>query len=752
MSSDENSIQVAIRIRPINKRENSTHIITRTDSNYLYIQSPDEKDNKFAFDYIYDIDTVQETVYKDIGNKVVENAFASYNNCVFAYGQTGCFARGTTIKMFNNNIKPVENIITGDEIMGDDNTKRTVMKLFRGQQQLYKVSDIRKILPDYIVNYDHIMVLYDNKSNTLYESPIHNMNIYSEYFGMYYDNEFNCPIRYPIRIEMQGVGDYYGFMLDGNHRFQHSSGIILRNSGKSHTMMGSEEDPGLIPRICKELFCHKCEDARIQYKFEISYLEIYSEQVRDLLGGKTDLNIRQHPQFGPYVEGLTQILVNDYSQINNIISQGNKQRIVASTLMNANSSRSHAILTIYLTKIIFDEYTQTNREIMSKVNLVDLAGSEKVNSSGVTGINFKEAVNINKSLSALGLVINKLSSQKGDKLDHIPFRDSVLTWILKESLGGNSKTFMVATISPSEMNYNESLNTLRYASHAKKIMTRAKINEDPNDHLINTLRNEIEELQKKLLNQNNNPSTDHLNIISSLEEEIRQRELLMKEKEKSWEQKFIESNRISKEIQDEYSKKITEYKISVENQTALHIANEKNLSTEVSSLKLANTDLSTEVSSLKQANTDLSTEVSSLKQANTDLSTEVSSLKQANADLSTEVSSLKRMNSDLSVDISHIKSLNENLATENLNLKIDNTKFNSTILHLSEENKIIKNNCEQANINNKEKIEFMYKLLDQNKNNNFISSAPSDEVEKLKKEIISLKLTINKLSSAKITR
>lgn len=513
--SEKSSVQVAVRVRPINTREVDSDTIIDVRQNSIHIVDPSDKKKKnFNFDYAFDSDTPQETVFEHIGEKVVSGAFSGYNCCIFAYGQSG--------------------------------------------------------------------------------------------------------------------------------------------SGKSYSVLGSHKDPGLIPRICQALFDRQATnngvaigDAVVTYKVELSYLEIYSEDVKDLLvkshpqGG---LKIRQHPELGPYVEGLSQVLVEDYTTIKKLIDAGNKERAVASTNLNDRSSRSHAICTLYFTQLIDEPSLGKTREVVSKVNLVDLAGSERVEVSGVTGINFKEAININKSLSTLGLVISKLAaaSIKGSAqaaapkrpvtktknstydrysptttkvartkqsparrspasrspqaseskksvvetqliTDHIPFRDSVLTWILKESLGGNSKTFMLATVSPSEINYNESLSTLRYAYNAKQIVNTVKVNEDPSDKLIRVLKGEIEALRAQLSMKGADSTTPALEL-KQLKEELAQREELMKEKDKSWEQKLNESKRINKEVEEkaqlkisqlevEYAKKLEAMRLEHESQLQQYMSN-----------------------------------------------------------------------------------------------------------------------------------------------------------------------------------
>ncbi|XP_066931850.1 kinesin-like protein KIF16B [Clytia hemisphaerica] len=277
-------------------------------------------------------------------------------------------------------------------------------------------------------------------------------------------------------------------------------------SGKTHTMMGQQGNEGLIPRICENLFqqMHEKENDGISFRAEVSYLEIYNERVRDLLrahqpkSGQPShtLKVREHPQGGPYVQGLTKHMVTDYNAIEAIMKQGNELRTTASTNMNDTSSRSHAIFTVNFTqaKFMHDMPSETT----SKINLVDLAGSERADSTGATGVRLKEGANINKSLVTLGSVISSLaeaSTNTKKKNVFIPYRDSVLTWLLKDSLGGNSKTIMIAAISPADVNYAETLSTLRYANRAKNIINKPTVNEDSNVKLIRDLRAEIEKLK-----------------------------------------------------------------------------------------------------------------------------------------------------------------------------------------------------------------------------------------------------------------
>ncbi|TKS85385.1 Kinesin-like protein KIF16B [Collichthys lucidus] len=283
-------------------------------------------------------------------------------------------------------------------------------------------------------------------------------------------------------------------------------------SGKSHTMMGHTDDKGLIPRICEGLFCeisHRSRNDAVSFCTEVSYLEIYNERVQDLLNkgtASTDgggLRVREHPRDGTYVENLSKHSVHKHSDMEDLIILGNANRTTASTGMNSSSSRSHAIFTIRFTQAWFD--AELPHETLSKIHLVDLAGSERADATRTTGGRLKEGANINKSLVTLGSVISALADlsvggqlTKKKKQIFIPYRDSVLTWLLKDSLGGNSITTMIATISPADVNYNETLSTLRYASRAKNIMNSPTVNEDGSVKVIRELQAEVTRLRRLL--------------------------------------------------------------------------------------------------------------------------------------------------------------------------------------------------------------------------------------------------------------
>ncbi|XP_062964564.1 kinesin-like protein KIF1A isoform X10 [Cynocephalus volans] len=295
-------------------------------------------------------------------------------------------------------------------------------------------------------------------------------------------------------------------------------------AGKSYTMMGKQEkdQQGIIPQLCEDLFSriNDTSNDNMSYSVEVSYMEIYCERVRDLLNPKNkgNLRVREHPLLGPYVEDLSKLAVTSYNDIQDLMDSGNKARTVAATNMNETSSRSHAVFNIIFTQKRHDAETNITTEKVSKVSLVDLAGSERADSTGAKGTRLKEGANINKSLTTLGKVISALAemdsgpnkNKKKKKTDFIPYRDSVLTWLLRENLGGNSRTAMVAALSPADINYDETLSTLRYADRAKQIRCNAIINEDPNNKLIRELKDEVTRLRDLLYAQGLGDITDNV--------------------------------------------------------------------------------------------------------------------------------------------------------------------------------------------------------------------------------------------------
>ncbi|XP_061314521.1 kinesin-like protein KIF1C [Pezoporus flaviventris] len=343
-------------------------------------------------------------------------------------------------------------------------------------------------------------------------------------------------------------------------------------AGKSYTMMGRAEpgQRGLIPQLCEDLFARVAKEgsSEVSFSVEVSYMEIYCERVRDLLTprGRGGLRVREHPLLGPYVQDLSRLAVTSLGDIAELLDSGNKARTVAATAMNASSSRSHAVLSIVLSQRRRDPLSQLCSEKVSRISLVDLAGSERADHAGTSGTRLKEGANINKSLTTLGKVISALAEaqNKKKKPDFIPYRDSVLTWLLKENLGGNSRTAMIAALSPADINYEETLSTLRYADRTRHIRCHAVVNEDPNARLIRELRREVARLRELLRAQgpprtgpNHEPpaepppaeqplpaavngATEPLPALSAVEamERLQETEKIIADLNETWEQKL----------------------------------------------------------------------------------------------------------------------------------------------------------------------------------------------------------------------
>ncbi|TAQ84787.1 hypothetical protein B7494_g6890 [Chlorociboria aeruginascens] len=352
-------------------------------------------------------------------------------------------------------------------------------------------------------------------------------------------------------------------------------------SGKSYSMMGYGKEAGVIPKICQDMFERigaLQEDKNLRCTVEVSYLEIYNERVRDLLNPSTkgNLKVREHPSTGPYVEDLAKLIVSSFTEIENLMDEGNKARTVAATNMNETSSRSHAVFTLTLTQKRHDVETNMAMEKVAKISLVDLAGSERATSTGATGARLKEGAEINRSLSTLGRVIAALADlsdskkkKTGKGASQVPYRDSVLTWLLKDSLGGNSMTAMIAAISPADINFDETLSTLRYADSAKRIKNHAVVNEDANARMIRELKEELATLRSKLSGGGGGPSEEVyaegtplekqiVSIIQSdgsikkvskaeIAEQLNQSEKLYSDLNQTWEQKLQKTEEIHKE-------------------------------------------------------------------------------------------------------------------------------------------------------------------------------------------------------------
>lgn len=307
-------------------------------------------------------------------------------------------------------------------------------------------------------------------------------------------------------------------------------------SGKSFTMIGGkDENLGIIPRISKDLFTRMEEiqssDPTVSFELNTSMIEIYNEQIRDLRVINKQkkeyqpLQLRQHPVMGVYIQDVKWVLVQNYEELNAEFEMANKSKTVHNTMMNSKSSRAHTVFELRLTQqktynVKGKDFTEKR---ISKINLVDLAGSERSKKTEVEtgGQRFKEGVNINLSLTTLGRVIKSLSEGENP-----PYRESVLTLLLKSSLGGNSKTYMISALSPHPNNYSETKSTLEYSKRAKKIQNKAKVNEDAS--ILKELKVEIDTLKQQLLREKQNNEK-----ASQLEAQLEESKKIIEELQKS---------------------------------------------------------------------------------------------------------------------------------------------------------------------------------------------------------------------------
>ena len=332
-------------------------------------------------------------------------------------------------------------------------------------------------------------------------------------------------------------------------------------SGKSYSMVGYGANKGIVPISCDEIFKRigQNTDKDKTFEVQVSMLEIYNEKVQDLLikpdkRPPSGLKVRESKVLGIFVDGLSKYPVTSYEQISKKMDEGYNNRTIGSTLMNATSSRAHTIVTIEFRQVTM--VAKKRSEKLSMINLVDLAGSERSGSTGATGDRLKEGCNINKSLLILGNVINCLADKAIGKNKNMlpPYRDSALTRILQNALGGNSKTVMICALSPASINYEETLSTLRYADRAKKIQNKAVINESEHDKMVRLLKEEnqnlkkmLETLQKKLSGQGGVMGEDDKKAFLELKEEYEANQKMMGDMQKTFEEKLEEARKAEKE-------------------------------------------------------------------------------------------------------------------------------------------------------------------------------------------------------------
>ena len=319
-------------------------------------------------------------------------------------------------------------------------------------------------------------------------------------------------------------------------------------------LVEGENDPaslkGIIPLTFEHVFDHiALNSSKDKYLVRSSYYEIYNEEIRDLLSQTPQRSLElKSADTGVYVKDLTGIVVKSVEEIDNVLQRGKKNRSVGATLMNAGSSRSHSIFSIVVECCSTDD-DQNERIRVGKLNLVDLAGSERQSKTGATGTRLKEATKINLSLSALGNVISALVDGKSS---HIPYRDSKLTRILQDSLGGNTKTVMCANAGPADYNYDESLSTLRYANRAKNIKNRPVINEDPKDAMLKEYQDEISRLRKQLSQMSSTSSTSNAaNNNNEVDKENLQSQEMISKLRLNQDQSAEERSALQKKLDDE---------------------------------------------------------------------------------------------------------------------------------------------------------------------------------------------------------
>jgi len=345
-------------------------------------------------------------------------------------------------------------------------------------------------------------------------------------------------------------------------------------AGKSYSMVGYGTNKGIVPISCEEIFNRIAANTNTEksYEVQLSMVEIYNETVQDLFipwdsRPKNGFQIRESKALGIYVDGVVKHAVDSYAAIERVIDQGTANRSVGSTAMNATSSRAHTVITIEFKSV--ERMMGVENVKVSNINLIDLAGSEKAGQTGATGDRLKEGSAINKSLSALGNVIEKLaeksSSPKKGKEVLIPYRDSKLTRLLQNALGGSSKTIMICALSPASSNYEETLSTLRYADRAKKIKNSAVVNENPQEKLMREMREENEKLKAMLAGVSGEGGGDLGGdlgggggggggmvdevALQAQQDQIAQLEQMLAEQQKGFSQKLEESKRRDEDFQ-----------------------------------------------------------------------------------------------------------------------------------------------------------------------------------------------------------
>ena len=516
----EDNIKVLCRFRPLKNEETETKHIKYTNTNILY------DDISFNFDKIFNTSSSQQDIYDFSGKILLENFISGYNGTILAYGQSGCLDPETPILCYNGKIKSAKDITCNDVLIGDDFEPRKVLELFTGYSNMYLVEQIGGT--NYIVNKDHILTIISN--GIIIDIPVRFLIDGGIHYGLIANKKEHIVTK--IKVTFLKFGKFCGWRLNKNHRFQLWDGTITHNSGKTHTMMGNEKLPGIIPNFINDLFMKVSNCNGIESIIRFSFVEIYMEQVKDLLNISNDnLKVRESKSKGIWIENVTVIPINSLSNAFDVIKKGEINRTIASTSLNKESSRSHSILMVDLIR----NYINESKTTTSKMVFVDLAGSEKNKQSETSGLTLLQAKHINKSLSTLGLVIKSLVESS----THIPYRDSKLTRILTESLGGNSKTFLIINCVCSNESLDETLSTLRFGKSAKYISNKTRINIDLN---LNGYRTLLLDFEKKI--------KDQQNIIDVLTNNDQKSNIVMIDKINKLETTILEQQNKIDELQD----------------------------------------------------------------------------------------------------------------------------------------------------------------------------------------------------------
>ncbi|XP_068734565.1 kinesin-like protein KIF14 isoform X1 [Montipora capricornis] len=438
---------------------------------------------------------------------------------------------------------------------------------------------VRPLLPreENDPNVRHCISMKDNKTIITSDSGM-------EFEFVYDYSIWSCDPKHPDFVNQEKLYELMGQPLL-NSAFQGYNTCLFAygqtGSGKSYSVMGQGDDRGILPRFCEELFERiKCWK-ELQFTVEISYFEIYNEKIHDLLAPskkkdnkRVQLRVREHPILGPFVQDLSTYTASSYADVESWLAVGNSIRATAATGMNDKSSRSHSVFTLVMTQTkteIFED-SETQMTTTSKINLIDLAGSERasqvlndqvIKTAEVAALRLKEGGSINKSLHTLGKVISLLSDREtsAKKKMYIPYRDSTLTWLLKDSLGGNSKTTMIANISPASTSFGESLSTLRYAQRARTIVNRAVINEDPNAKIIRELKEEIERLKLYQGEGNQEISAKALAEVALLREKLKDTQRMLAESTRNWQEKLALTERRKLEEAEKLKKAGISFKV-----------------------------------------------------------------------------------------------------------------------------------------------------------------------------------------------